>query len=76
METAPGQLVSARLVQYSAARTLPFSEVQDAVREKVIAAKANELAKKEGADKLAAWKAAHWCLKFRTTRSSVGPPCA
>jgi peptidyl-prolyl cis-trans isomerase D len=58
VETAPGQLVSARLVQYSPARTRPFDEVKDAVREQVVAAKANELAKKEGAAKLAAWKAA------------------
>jgi peptidyl-prolyl cis-trans isomerase D len=58
VETAPGQLVSARLVQYSPARTLPFDEVKDQVREKVVAAKAAELAKKEGAEKLAAWKAA------------------
>jgi peptidyl-prolyl cis-trans isomerase D len=57
VETAPGQLVSARLVQYSPARTRPFEEVKDAVREQVVSARANELAKKEGAAKLAAWKA-------------------
>jgi peptidyl-prolyl cis-trans isomerase D len=37
---------------------LPLAEVTPAVRERVVAARAYELAKKEGADKLAAWKAA------------------
>ncbi|RYY64478.1 MAG: peptidyl-prolyl cis-trans isomerase, partial [Comamonadaceae bacterium] len=57
VETAPGQLVSARITQYSPARTLPFAEVQDQVRQRVVAEKAAELARKDGADKLAAWKA-------------------
>jgi peptidyl-prolyl cis-trans isomerase D len=56
VETAPNQLVSARIVQYSPARTLPLQEVQDTVKQRVVAAKAAELAKKEGMDKLAAWK--------------------
>ena len=58
VETAPGQLVSARITQYSPARTRPFDEVKGSVREQVVAAKANDLAKKDGAEKLAAWKAA------------------
>ncbi|MGZ5180072.1 MAG: peptidylprolyl isomerase [Ramlibacter sp.] len=57
VETAPNQLVSARIVQYSPARTLPFAEVQETVRQRVVAAKAAELARKDGTDKLAAWKA-------------------
>jgi peptidyl-prolyl cis-trans isomerase D len=57
VETAPNQLVSARIVQYSPARTLPLADVQDAVKQRVIAARSAELAKKEGTDKLAAWKA-------------------
>jgi peptidyl-prolyl cis-trans isomerase D len=57
VETAPGQLVSARVIQYSPARTLPLAEVQEDVRKRVVAAKAAELARKDGADKLAAWKA-------------------
>jgi peptidyl-prolyl cis-trans isomerase D len=57
VETASNQLVSARIVQYSPARTLPLADVQDEVRKRVVAAKAAELARKEGADKLAAWKA-------------------
>src|SRR6185369_7706375 len=53
VEVAPGTLASGRIVQYTAARTLPFAEVKDKVRERVVAAKAAELAKKEGAEKLA-----------------------
>ncbi len=57
VEVAPSTLVSAHVVQYTPARTLPFAEVKDRVRERVVAAKAAELAKKDGAEKLAAWKA-------------------
>jgi peptidyl-prolyl cis-trans isomerase D len=57
VEVGPSQLVSGRIVQYSPARTLPLAEVQDAVRQRVVAAKSAELAKKEGEEKLAAWKA-------------------
>jgi peptidyl-prolyl cis-trans isomerase D len=57
VETAPNQLVSGRIVQYSPARTLPLAEVQDAVRQRVVAARSADLAKKDGQDKLAAWKA-------------------
>lgn len=57
VEAAPSTLVSGRIVQYSPARTLPLAEVKDKVRARVVAAKSAELAKKEGAEKLAAWKA-------------------
>jgi peptidyl-prolyl cis-trans isomerase D len=57
VEVAPNTLASGRITQYTAARTLPFAEVKDKVRERVVAVKSAELAKKEGADKLAAWKA-------------------
>jgi peptidyl-prolyl cis-trans isomerase D len=57
VEVAPNTLVSGRITQYTPARTLPFAEVKDKVRERVVAAKAAELAKKDGAEKLAAWKA-------------------
>ena len=56
VEIAPSQLAAARIVQYTPARTLPFAEVRQAVREKVVATRAAELAKKEGEQKLAAWK--------------------
>lgn len=52
------QLISGRVAQYTAARTLPLAEVKDRVREKLLAVRSFELAKKEGMDKLAAWKAA------------------
>ncbi len=58
IETAPNQLVAGRVLQYTPARTLPFAEVRGVVRERVVAARAAELARKEGLEKLAAWKAA------------------
>lgn len=58
VETAANQLVSGRIVQYTAARTLPFAEVKDRVRERVVAAQSAELARKEGMDKLKTWQAA------------------
>jgi len=57
LETAPSTLVSGRIVQHTPARTLPFAEVKDQVRQRIVGARAAELAKKEGAEKLAAWKA-------------------
>lgn len=57
VEVAPGTLVSGRIVQYQPAHAMPLGEVKDRVRERVVAAKAAELAKKDGMDKLAAWKA-------------------
>jgi peptidyl-prolyl cis-trans isomerase D len=57
VETAPNTLVSGRVVKYTPARTLPFAEVKEQVRERVVAARAAELAKTEGKQKLAAWKA-------------------
>ena len=44
-------------MQYTPARTLPFAEVKDRVRERIVAARSAELASKDGAEKLAAWKA-------------------
>jgi peptidyl-prolyl cis-trans isomerase D len=58
LELANKQLVSARIAQYTAARTLPLADVKERVREKLLAARSFELAKKEGMEKLAAWKAA------------------
>lgn len=58
IETAPNTLVSGRIVQYSPARTLPFSEVQPMVRQRWVAQAGADAAKKEGLAKLAAWKAA------------------
>ena len=57
VEIGPNALAAGRVVQYTAARTLPFAEMKDRVRERVVAARAAELAKKDGMEKLAAWKA-------------------
>jgi peptidyl-prolyl cis-trans isomerase D len=57
VEIAPNTLVAGRVSQYTPARTLPFAEVKERVRERVVSARAAELAKKEGMEKLAAWKA-------------------
>ena len=58
IETGSGQLVSARIVEHSPARTLPLDEVRAQVRERVVARKAAEQARQEGKAKLEAWKAA------------------
>ena len=57
VEIAPNQLAAARITQYTAARTLPFAEVRQMVKVRVVASRAAELAKIEGEQKLAAWKA-------------------
>lgn len=57
LETGPNQMVSGRITQHTPARTRPLAEVQAQVRERVVAARAAELARKEGQEKLAAWKA-------------------
>jgi peptidyl-prolyl cis-trans isomerase D len=56
VETAPNQLVAARVVQHTPARTKPLAEVREAVRARLVAERAAELARKEGAAKLAAWQ--------------------
>ena len=56
VETAVNQMASGRIVSYSPASTLAFSEVRALVRERVIAARALELARKDGLEKLAVWK--------------------
>ncbi len=57
VEIAPGQMVAGRITQHTPARTLPLDDVKARVRERVKATRAAELAKKAGADQLAAWKA-------------------
>jgi peptidyl-prolyl cis-trans isomerase D len=58
IEVGPNQLAAAHVTKYQAARTLPLAEVRDRVRERVIATRAGELARKEGEAKLAQLKAA------------------
>jgi len=56
IETAVNQLAAGHVVAHSPARILPLAEVGQQVRDRVIAVRAAELAKKEGNDKLALWK--------------------
>jgi peptidyl-prolyl cis-trans isomerase D len=58
IEVGPNQLAAAHVSKYQAARTLPLAEVRDRVRERVIAVRAGELARKDGEAKLAQLKAA------------------
>ncbi len=57
LDLGASQLVSGRITQYTPARTLPFAEVGAAVRTRLQQQRGAELARKEGAEKLAAWKA-------------------
>jgi peptidyl-prolyl cis-trans isomerase D len=56
VEVGPGQLVSARVVDYTPARTLPLAEVKDRVRERVATEQAAALARKNGQALLAKLK--------------------
>jgi peptidyl-prolyl cis-trans isomerase D len=58
VEFGPNQMVAGRIVKHSPAHTRPFDEVKAQVRERVVNAKAAELARKDGEAKLAAWQAA------------------
>ncbi len=58
VEIAANQLVAGRVTQYTPARTLPLAEVRQQALQRLLAQRGAALAKKEGADKLAAWKAA------------------
>jgi len=57
IEVAPSLLVSGRILQYTPARTQPFAEVKDIVRQRWLAQRSAEEARKEGLAKLVAWKA-------------------
>lgn len=57
VEAGPSQLVSGRVVQHTAAHTLPLTEVKDRVRQQLLLTRTAALAKTEGEARLAAWKA-------------------
>jgi peptidyl-prolyl cis-trans isomerase D len=57
IETASGQLTAGRVVKHTPARTLPLAEVRDSVRARLVAQRSAQLAKDEGARRLAAFKA-------------------
>lgn len=58
IEIGPNRLAAGRIAQYAPARTLPFEEVRAQARERLLSVRSQELARKEGADKLAAWQSA------------------
>jgi len=58
VEVASNQLISGRITQYTPARTRPLLEVKELVRQRWLAVRGAEEARKEGIAKLAAWKAA------------------
>ena len=58
VEVASNQLISGRVTQYTAASTRPLVEVIDIVRQRWLAQRGAEEARKDGIAKLAAWKSA------------------
>lgn len=56
VEVGPNQLVSARVLQYTPARTQPLADIKDNVRQRWLAQHSAEEARKDGAAKLADWK--------------------
>jgi len=57
LEVGSSQLVSGRITDYTPVRVLPLAEVKGRVREHLQQQRGAELARKDGAEKLAAWKA-------------------
>ena len=57
IEVAPSTLASGRVTKYVAAHAKPFDDVKADVRKHLTDERAAELARKEGAAKLAAWRA-------------------
>ena len=57
VDVGSGTLVSARIVQYFPARTLPLAEVRDQVKARWTAERSAELARQDGAKLLAQWQA-------------------
>ena len=57
IDAGPNQLASGRVTQYTPAKALPLAEVKDRVRALWLAARSAEEARKDGAAKLAGWKA-------------------
>lgn len=58
VEAASNLLISGRITQYTPARTKPLAEVKDDVRQRLVASRGAEEARKDGMAKLAAWTAA------------------
>ena len=58
VEVGPSLLAAAHVTQYQAAHTLALDAVRDRVRERVVQARAAELARQDGEQKFKAWQAA------------------
>jgi len=58
VEVGPNQLAAARVTEYTPASTRPLTEVRAIVSARLIASQSAEMAKKDGIEKLANWKAA------------------
>ena len=58
VEVASNQLISGRVTQYTPARTRSLAEVKDIVRQRWLAQRGADEARKDGIAKLVAWKAA------------------
>ena len=56
VEVAPQQLAAARITQYQAAHVSPLADIRDNVKTRLQLRQAADMAKKEGADKMAQWK--------------------
>jgi peptidyl-prolyl cis-trans isomerase D len=56
VETAVNQMVAGRIVAYMPASTLALADVRSVVRDRVVASRALELARKDGMAKLELWK--------------------
>jgi peptidyl-prolyl cis-trans isomerase D len=57
LDLGGNQLVSGRITQHTPARVQPLAEIKDRVRASLLQQRGAELARKEGSEKLAAWKA-------------------
>ncbi len=57
VEIGSNQLVSGRIIKHTPARTQSLEEVKDRARAQLVAQRGTLAAQKEGAEKLAAWKA-------------------
>jgi peptidyl-prolyl cis-trans isomerase D len=57
IQTASTTLISGRVTKYPAAHARPFDEVKAEVRQRLTSERAADLARKDGAAKLAAWQA-------------------
>ncbi len=56
IEIGANQLAAARVTDHAPARKLPFDEVKEAVKQRVVAQQAAALARKEAEARLAAWR--------------------